>query len=263
MGNKMLSIVLLATAAAVSGFFILRDSSPSHIRNLSTPASPSGPGEIKNTISAAGPATANHGDSPAGKGTSSTMVELQEEYAAISENPDYPQLQTRLEAMRQRQPNRSFEPERVVETMAQSEAWVRIESPPEELPLTPEEKFDGREYIRFNPLRVETLMPGDTLEIPVWQLGARYKMRVDSTETHSNGSVTWHGHLENFNEPHRVTITVGNGLSLGGIETPSGHYVLQAHGEAGWIASSETLFKRNENETDMIIPPAGEPEGDS
>jgi hypothetical protein len=32
--------------------------------------------------------------------------------------------------------------------------------------------------------------------------------------------------------------------------------VLQAHGEAGWIASSETLFKRNEHETDMVIPPA-------
>ena len=159
--------------------------------------------------------------------------------------------------MQKRQPDRSFEPERVVETMAQSEAWSRIENPPEDLPLTPVEKFDGREYIRFDALRVETLMPGDTLEIPIWQLGVRYKMRVDSTETHTNGSVTWHGHLENFNEPHRVTITVGNGLSLGGIETPNGHYVLQAHGKSGWIASSETLFKRNQHETDMVIPPAG------
>jgi hypothetical protein len=160
--------------------------------------------------------------------------------------------------MRDRQPNRSFDAEQVVETMAQSEAWVRVETPHDDLPLTPEEKFDGREFIRFNPSRIETLMPGDTLEIPIWQLGERYTMRVDYAETHPNGSVTWHGHLENFNDPHRVTITVGDGLSLGGIDTPGGHYVLQAHDESGWIASSETLFKRNEAETDVIIPPAGE-----
>lgn len=263
MGSKMPSIVLLAAAAAVTGFFVLRDtSSPSNIQDSSGQASPSvstGFDETRNAISAAGAAAASPGDKPIAAG--STMVELQEEYDRISDNPDYPRLQTRLEAMQKRHPDRSFEPEQVVETMAQSEAWVRIESPPEELPLTPEEKFDGREYIRFNPLRVETLMPGDTLEIPVWQLGARYKMRVDHTETHANGSVTWHGHLENFSEPHRVTITVGDGLSLGGIETPSGHYVLQAHGKSGWIASSETLFKRNEHETDMVIPPAGEAAG--
>jgi hypothetical protein len=32
--------------------------------------------------------------------------------------------------------------------------------------------------------------------------------------------------------------------------------VLQANGDAGWIASSETLFKRDETGTDMVIPPA-------
>lgn len=259
MKNKMLSIGLLATAAAVAGFFILRDASlSSHIRNSSNLVSPSSPGEFAaiNAVSANGTDAGSHSDKSAGKGgTGSTMVELQEEYARISDNPDYPQLQTRLDAMQKRHPGRAFEPEQVVETMAQAEAWARMDNPPEGLPLTPVEKFDGREYIRFNPKRVETLMPGDTLEIPIWQLGARYKMRVDYAETHPNGSVTWHGHLENFNDPHRVNITVGNGLSLGGIETPSGHYVLQAHGEAGWIASSETLFKRNENETDMVIPP--------
>ena len=121
--------------------------------------------------------------------------------------------------------------------------------------MKPTEQFDGREFIEFDPSRVEVMMPGDSLEIPVWQLGERFTMRVERTETHSNGSVTWHGHLQNFDEPHLVTITVGNGLSLGGIDTPNGHYVLQVNGDKGWIASSETLFKRNETETDMIIPP--------
>jgi hypothetical protein len=256
MGNKTLSMVLLAAAVAVTGFFVLRDSpSASQIPNSSNPP---GAGEftaVKNVISVTETDTAGHGDNSPGKRAMS-KVELQEKYARISDNPDYPQLQTRLDAMQKRHPGRAFEPEQVVEAMAQAEAWARIDNPPEDLPLTPADKFDGREYIRFNPRRIETLMPGDTLEIPIWQLGVRYKMRIDYTETHENGSVTWHGHLENFDEPHRVAITVGNGLSLGGIETPSGHYVLQAHGESGWIASSETLFKRNEHETDMVIPPA-------
>jgi hypothetical protein len=250
MRNKMLNIALLIIAAAVTGFFILHAPSPTQTSSRESAA-------VENSISAGGTDGHSHSDKSPGKaGTPATMVELQEVYARISENPDYPELQTRLDAMQTRHRNRSFEPQRVVETMAQSEAWVRLDGPPEDLPLTSEEKFDGREYIRFNPLRIEALMAGDTLEIPIWQLGVRYTMRVDSTETHPNGSVTWHGHLEDFTEPHRATITVGNGLSLGGIDTPRGHYVLQANGESGWIASSETLFKRNESETDMVIPPA-------
>jgi hypothetical protein len=250
MRNKMLNIALLIIAAAVTGFFILHAPSPAQTPSRESAA-------VENSISAGGTDVHTYGDKSPGKaGAPATMVELQEEYARISDNPDYPELKTRLDAMQARHRNRSFEPQRVVETMAQSEAWVRLDSPPEDLPLTVDEKFDGREYIRFNPLRIETLMAGDTLEIPIWQLGVRYTMRVDSTETHPNGSVTWHGHLEDFAEPHRATITVGNGLSLGGIDTPRGHYVLQANGESGWIASSETLFKRNESETDMVIPPA-------
>src|SRR5688572_21641188 len=125
MGNKLLSIILLATAAAVTGFFILRDASfPSPVQNSSSPVSPSREsGEVRNTTSVTG----SPGDKSTGQGgAGSTMAELQEEYAAISDNPDYPQLQTRLDAMQKRQPDRSFEPERVVETMARSEAWNRI-----------------------------------------------------------------------------------------------------------------------------------------
>src|SRR5690606_33243534 len=80
-------------------------------------------------------------DSRAGDNASITE-ELQERYSAVSDNPDYPQLQSRLDAMRDRQPNRSFDAEQVVETMARSEAWVRVETPHDDLPLTPEEKFD-------------------------------------------------------------------------------------------------------------------------
>lgn len=264
MGKKTPVIVFLTAAAAVVVFFIFqntRTSPPPENASIRTPSSnpPSRNGtdsaveENSRTDDASSSRTASNADP--------ISVDLQERYAGVSDNPDYPQLQSRLDAMQKRRPGQSFDPEKVVKTIARPEAWVRIDTPPDDLPLTPAEKFDGREFIRFNPMRIETLMPGDTLDIPIWQLGTRFKMRVDYAETHANGSVTWHGHLENVNGPHRVTITVGNGLSLGGIDTPNGHYVLQANGESGWIASSETLFKRNETETDMVVPPAGEPEG--
>lgn len=268
MGKKIPVATLLIAVTAVIVFIALKNlHSSSRPDNLTTRTSPSNPPSARETDNtfreSLGTDSSQRNDEASDEVRDNDLdnQHLQDKYAEVSNNPDYPQLETRLDAMRQRHHNKSFDAKQVISALAQSEAWVRTETPPEELPLTPAEKFDGREFIRFNPLRIETLMPGDTLEIPIWQQGARYKMRVDYAETHANGSVTWHGHLENFNDPHRVTLTVGDGLSLGGIDTPGGHYVLQAHGESGWIASSETLFKRNENETDMIIPPAGELEG--
>lgn len=257
------AIMLVSAVVAVTGLVYFTGTPtpppPGGASGELTPRNPPSPnrgaGDVPPAVSSS---PADHDDDDGGDRQSPTGAELQDKYAEVSDNPDYPQLQTRLEAMRERRPSRSFDAEQVVDTLSQREAWSRVEEPPEELPLTRVEKFDGREFIRFNRDRVEALMPGDTLEIPIWQLGERYTMRVDRAEIHNNGSVTWHGHLENFSETHRVTITVGDGLSVGGMDTPRGHYVLQAHGESGWIASSETLFKRNETETDMIIPPEGE-----
>lgn len=259
MAKRTLSIALLVTVVAIISLFVFYDSTASKPEDSSDSSSPPS-NEVGDSTGGVIEETAPDHEQQTDDGGSASP-DQQERYAEVSDNPDYPQLQSRLEAMRKRRPGKSFDPEQVVKTMARTEAWTRVDTPPADLPLTPAEKYDGREFIRFNPLRIETLMPGDTLEIPIWQLGARFKMRVDYAETHANGSVTWHGHLENVNEPHRVTITVGDGLSLGGIDTPNGHYVLQANGESGWIASSETLFKRNETETDMVVPPAGEPEG--
>lgn len=261
MRKSVSGIISVVIAVVIIGLFAFRDeplpSRPQNASNAKPSSTPLSSNQVNNMSPAVAEYANNRNDQAADANDDDRISRLEERYAEVSNNPDYPQLQTRLDAMRQRH-NKTFEAEEVVDVLAQPEAWVRVDEPPQELPLTPVEKYDGREFIRFNPARVETLMPGDTLEIPVWQLGTRFIMRVDRTETHGNGSVTWHGHLENFNEPHRVTITVGDGLSLGGIDTPNGHYVLQANGESGWIASSETLFKRNEAETDMIIPPSGE-----
>ncbi|WP_308366350.1 MULTISPECIES: hypothetical protein [unclassified Microbulbifer] len=265
MRKKTPGILILATTIVAIGFFVFRDTfTPSLSGDASSRSSAFKPipsDKTGNTMPDVVEKADNMPeDEDAVDDNGDGVEDLQARYAEVSNNPDYPQLEARLEAMQERQPGRSFDPEKVVETMARTEAWERVATHPDDLPLTSEQKFDGREFIHFNPLRIETLMPGDTLKIPVWQLGTNFEMRVDYAETHKNGSVTWHGHLENYNESHRVVITVGEGLSLAGIDTPNGHYVLQAHGESGWIASSETLFKRNEHETDMVTPPKGGPE---
>ncbi|QEY18442.1 hypothetical protein D0C16_22125 [Cellvibrio sp. KY-GH-1] len=53
-----------------------------------------------------------------------------------------------------------------------------------------------------------------------------------------------------------VSLTQGNGISLGRFDTPNGHYVIQVNDSQGWIASSSTLFKPNpDHPTDIVIPP--------
>lgn len=262
MGKKTPGLLILATTIVVIVFFVFRDTfTPSLSGDASGRSSafePLPPDKTADTMPDVVEKADDAREDEDAADDNGGVADLQARYAEVSNNPDYPQLEARLEAMQERRPGRSFDPQKVLAAMARTEAWERVETHPDDLPLTPEQKYDGREFIRFDPLRIETLMPGDTLEIPVWQLGTHFEMRVDYAETHKNGSATWHGHLENYNETHRVVITVGEGLSLAGIDTPSGHYVLQAHGESGWIASSETLFKRNEDETDMVIPPQGE-----
>ncbi|MBB3061170.1 hypothetical protein [Microbulbifer rhizosphaerae] len=265
MGKRTPGLLILSTTVVAIGFFVFRDTFTPSLpgdasgRSSAFEALPSDKtGNTMPDVVEKADNIREHEDAVDDSG--GDIADLQARYAEVSDNPDYPQLEARMEAMQERHPGRSFDPEKVVETMARTEAWERVATHPDDLPLTPEQKYDGREFIHFNPLRIETLMPGDTLQIPVWQLGTHFEMRVDRAETHKNGSVTWHGHLENYNESHRVVITVGEGLSLAGIDTPNGHYVLQAHGESGWIASSETLFKRNEQETDMVIPSKEGPE---
>ena len=41
---------------------------------------------------------------------------------------------------------------------------------------------------------------------------------------------------------------------VGGLDTPDGHFVIQAHGNKGWIASSQLLFKADTSVSDAIHP---------
>jgi len=175
-------------------------------------------------------------------------------YSQIVSNSRYPTLDARITALEALYPQQSFKPNELVDLLAEPNAWQPT-SATQELPLTPEQRNDGRKYIELKPERLLVMLPGDSLELPIEQLGANLQMKVDSREALPNGGFVLHGRLTNTDEVMRVTLTQTPGLSLAGIDTPKGHYVLQANDGQGWIASSDILFKQEGRKHDMVAPP--------
>jgi hypothetical protein len=177
-----------------------------------------------------------------------------ERYQAVSDNPQFPSLEQRIAELNQLYPYREFSSSEVLDLLAQASAWESSAGIPDSLPITDEQRNDGRAFVEINPERFQVLLPGDTLELPLEKLGMHLQMQVDSREPLANGGFTLHGHVLGSDEVMRVTITQGPGLSLAGIDTPQGHIVMQANDTHGWIASSETLFKQDPHTTDVLMP---------
>jgi hypothetical protein len=183
------------------------------------------------------------------------LEEARKRYNQVVTNNRYPTLDARITALEALYPQQSFSPNELVDLLAEPNAWQPATSSTQELPLTPEQRNDGRKFIELKPERLLVMLPGDSLELPIEQLGANLQMKVDSREALPNGGFVLHGRLTNTDEVMRVTLTQTPGLSLAGIDTPKGHYVLQANDGQGWIASSDALFKQEGRKTDMVVPP--------
>ncbi|WKB50584.1 hypothetical protein [Eleftheria terrae] len=175
----------------------------------------------------------------------------------VGNNTEYPTLATRLTEMAARRDGNSIDPAEALAAMQQPAAWQDDPSVAAQLPLSNEERTDGRSFMRFNPLKLETLMPGDTLDIPIKQANATYRMVVESVESHGDGSVTWTGKLRDFPQQNQVTLTQAlgggdrKGLTHGGVTTPDESYVLQVYDNVGWMATSASLFKIRGDEHDL------------
>lgn len=177
-------------------------------------------------------------------------------------NPDYPSIDMRLHEMHSRRDGTSYDANEIKQAVLEPTAWQSSNAPGEGLDLTAEEQQDGREFITFNRLKLETLVTGDTLEIPIAQTGQTYQAKITASTSNDDGSVTWHGQLHDALGPisndsghsYDVTFTSGNTMVSGGIFTPEGHFVLESADEQGWISNASTLFKFDENEPDFIIP---------
>ena len=158
-------------------------------------------------------------------------------------NADYPTFEMRFSEVQARRDGRVVDAAAVQAAISQTSAWLEDESVGDELDLTPEERFDGRVFIRFNPMKIESLVPGDRMEIPLGQLQRSFTFVVDEVEVHDPESVSWTGHLSELDQDNQVVFTQGSTLTYAGITTPEGLFVVQSINGKGWIAEAGSLFK--------------------
>ncbi|WP_331346041.1 hypothetical protein [Cellvibrio sp. UBA7661] len=165
------------------------------------------------------------------------------------------ELKKRLTTMHARRPNQHFNSEDVAAAAKRTTTWTATDTIHRELPLAEEEFNDGRQFIELDSLKIETLMPGDQVNMRVDEKSNEYKVTIDRIEKHDYNSISWYGHIEgNDGQRYQVSFTRGEHLTVGGMDTPDGHFVIQAHGNKGWIASSQLLFKQDTSVTDAIHP---------
>lgn len=178
-----------------------------------------------------------------------------------ADNQIHPEYQERFSAMQKRRPNTQFDVAAIETTMKRENLWNNAKQPAKELPLKPEEFNDGRQFIDFDSLKIETLMPGDSLKIAIDEFKQNYEIVIDRVEQHDYENISWHGHIDGGDgQTYSVSFTRGAILTVGGIDTPEGNYVLQAHGNNGWIASSGLLFKVDPEVNDVVYPTEEEPD---
>lgn len=165
------------------------------------------------------------------------------------------ELQARLDSIKQRRPGLDYSPEEIAAAVARRTSWNPAENTPADLPLKPEELTDGRQFIQLDTVKIETLMPGDAINVRVAENAKDYEVVIDKVEKHDYNSISWYGHIQGEDgQKYSVSFTRGETLTVGGLDTPDGHYVLQAHGNNGWIASSQLLFKADPKVSDAIHP---------
>ena len=192
---------------------------------------------------------------PALNDASVISEELEDRYRALSENDQYPTLSSRLDAVNARRPDLGVSAEDIVSAMGKSNAWSTRDDPGVlQQKLSTKELNDGRAFVEFDTGKVETLMPGDHLDVPVDSIGQVFDMRVDSVKQFEDGNIMWKGTIMN-GEGGTVTITQSRQVTLASVVLREQDFTLESHGEDGWIVDSSVLFKVNPNVSDAIIPP--------
>lgn len=187
--------------------------------------------------------------------TTSTSRVASNSLSSKNSQPLTPELAERLAEMQQRRPNQHFVPKDVAAAIARTNTWSPTAEVPAGLPLKPEEYNDGRQFIELDSLKIETLVPGDHVNVRVEKSAKDYKVVIDKVEKHDYNSISWYGHIQGDDgQKYNVIFTRGEHLTVGGLDTPDGHYVLQGHGNNGWVASSQLLFKADTSVSDAIHP---------
>lgn len=183
---------------------------------------------------------------------------LEEQYQKINQNPAYPTLDSRMAALFERRPNTNISKEMLMKNLAEAAAWKSSNRIIEDTSYgTGSNQSASKKYeIEFNREKIETLMHGDTLEIPISETASSYVMRVDNIQDNGDGNITWSGVLINENGgDYPVTFTQNRtNLTVGGVSTPSGHFGLEAREGEGWLMASRVMTRAHDEKPDFIIP---------
>lgn len=166
------------------------------------------------------------------------------------------EIRERVATMNARRPGRHFTAQEVARAVARRDMWSSTDAvATEKIPLEEEQLHDGRQLVQFSPLKLESLQAGDRVAIDITEANTAYEVVIDRVKKHDYDSISWYGHIDgNDGQRYQVSFTRGESLTVGGIDTPAGNFQLQAHDDAGWIASSGSLFETS-GETDAIYPP--------
>ncbi|MET1078594.1 MAG: hypothetical protein ABWY06_11315 [Pseudomonas sp.] len=195
-------------------------------------------------VSANGPAVAARvGQARAAQPDHPLAVSDEQLLAMADSNPDYPTLADRLSEVSARRDGQHVDVAALYAATRKSSAWEPLDSIPEGFPLSVAEQYDGRQFIQVDPMKIESLVPGDTLDIDIGQLNQSFTAVIDNVQAQPNNNVTWTGHLKDMETPSQVVFTRGESLIVAGITTPQGHFEMEARGNKGWIVNSATLFK--------------------
>ena len=187
-------------------------------------------------------------------GERKVSAELEARYQNISENEQYPTLLSRLSALDARRPNTHYSAEDVLSAMEKPTAWEGSNQPGPNLnKLTQEELNDGRQFVDFDPLKVETLMVGDHMDIVIDSIGEVFNMQIDNVRIYEDGNVQWKGKITNI-AGGKVAITQSENITVATVVLEQDDFTLEAHGTDGWIVDSGTLFKIDPDHVDAIYP---------
>ena len=173
-------------------------------------------------------------------------------------NLDVMSARYRLQKIHERLPNSDITEEQILTAMAEPSLWKQLNTVPENLPLSEEKIRDGREFVSLDSLKLETLVIGDTVELPLTQTGRTYFMKVERVQDMGDGNTTWSGQLTDSGAYHHVSFTRGaSGVTVGGINSPDGHFTVEGRGDTGWIVLSR-VDAMNREEGDAVIPEINE-----
>lgn len=187
-----------------------------------------------------------------------TNLLLSEQYQKINKNSAYPTLDSRMDALLERRPNTNISKELLLQNLAEASAWKSSNRIVEDTShgIDSNQSASKKYVVEFNRGKIETLMNGDTLEIPIPETGNSYVMRVDNIQANGDGNITWSGVLLNENGgDYPVTFTQNQAtLTVGGVSTPTGHFGLEARESEGWLMASRVMTRAHGDKPDFIIP---------